>query len=552
MTDSSFSLSGSGPSSPGPSLSGSGPSSPGPSLSDSATAPDSSGIFTDFLSSLSGLSEADRRSRILEFASDYMPDDLLRLLGGSLDPGASRNIRQIKQFGQIISGELALRSLRSAIPYLTPGYTVPSHLDPILDVFEDPVGRRLRCVIHAPPRHAKTDTVMAALARLIRKYSGVQVAYLSYSAGLADNKSRKCREMALRFGVKPSRDRWSAGDWLTADGSGFFASGVGGELIGRGFDIIVVDDPVKNRVEAESASYRSKLWDWFWDVVMTRLEPGCSVFVMMHRWHKRDIAGRLIDEEDWNEIWLPAVAEEGDPYGRIPGTALWPSYYPLPALTPLMKRRYTWRSVYQGRPVGRGTGVFEGVNFYRSGDLPVRLAGSGTRSPLYAVGIDLAAGAKKGSDTSVAVVMMTAGDGRFYVLDAKKRQVHTPKFVPVMKSLRRVYGAAKFVWHFSGMEKAVGQFLKDKGLKVDMQPAKGNKLIRAEPFSDEWNAGNVFVPEDEAANPWRSWFIEDILDFDGMDGGSDDAVDASSSAYWKLRRMLRRLKRRRHGKAKVY
>lgn len=433
---------------------------------------------------------------------------------------------------------LAWRSLHDFIPWATPGYDDPRHLDPLIKILEDPVGKSYREVVHAPPRHAKTDTVISGLVRLLWKNPRLEIAYVSYSSPIAAAKGRKARDLALRVGITPNKDRWSADDWYTAEGGRFYATGVTGSLIGQGFDIIVVDDPIHDRMEAESQSQRDRLWDWFWDGCMTRRKPGFSVFVMMHRWHEDDLCGRLL-KEGWHEVWLPAVAEENDPNGRVAGTVLWPEMWPLEALRAMMEKRYTWRSIYQGRPTGRGTDIFSGVHTYKC--LPVKYR--------TVIGLDLAASSTPGHDSSVMVVLSFA-DGLYYVRHAVKRQVRAPEFVPEIKRELARFPGAKIRWHYSGMEKAVGQFIKDKGIKLDMQPAVKSKLLRAEPAADDWNAGKIMVPEDRQANPWVEWFVEDMLNFTGVQGGRDDTADGLSSGHSKARQMMKA--RRRAGKVKVF
>lgn len=599
-------------------------------------------------------------------------------------PADARVLVENPEFTNQIREELALRSLRDFIPWATRGYATPNHLWPIMDEFEDPLGKDARCVIHAPPRSAKSSTVIAGLVRLLKLNPRLQIAYISYSAGLATSKSRIARDMALKVGIHPNRDRWATDDWHTIEGGRFFATGVTGELVGHGFDClvgetkvdtecgkfeiaqlhdlfqagtcprvigwdhdqcveypcrvlgvskreiykrvkirtesgrtlissdrhgfyikgygyvpaaqvcpgmplmtatqekdrvvsmeyyraatpevvydlqvevthnffasgvlvhncIVLDDPIRDRLEAESVSRRQRLWDWFWDVCMTRLEPGCGVWVMMHRWHKDDLAGRLI-LEGWREICLSAVAEANDPYGRQEGTALWESRWPLAKLKPLMRKRYSWRSIYQGKPTGHGTEIFRGVYLYRIGAGDPNIRQLPDKLVVVACGLDLAATAGKSGDNSVLVVM---GTDRldYYVLYAARRQVETPQFVPDMQMVRRAYPGVRFRWHFAGMEKAVGSFLRQHGINVDMVAAKGSKSTRAYSLADDWNTGHVYVLDGSSSDmTWPEWYVSAMLDFTGVEGDPDDVTDASVSAHSKLVDMLKRGKSRK-------
>jgi predicted phage terminase large subunit-like protein len=104
-------------------------------------------------------------------------------------------------------------------------------------------------------------------------------------------------------------------EWETGLGGGVRAVGVGGGITGFGADLVIIDDPIKSRAEAESKTYRERVWDWFNDDLYTRLEPGASIILIQTRWHEDDLAGRLLKEtsdggEHWEVISLPALAEE--------------------------------------------------------------------------------------------------------------------------------------------------------------------------------------------------------------------------------------------------
>lgn len=483
-----------------------------------------------------------------------MPADLAeRLLRGLLFDGVMDSPVDVglKDFLLAAKEELAVRFPGDFVSWANPGYVRPLHLGPALEKIASLTVPDSRGLVHAPPRHAKTVTFLSGLVRLLKLDPTKHYAYVSYSAEVARTKSRLARDMALRAGLHPNRDRWAANDWYLKEGGRFFATGINGEILSYGFDGIIIDDPIKNRMEAESPAQRNKRWDWLWDTCMSRLEPGGFMVVMMHRWHRDDMFGRLSREYGWPEVWLPAIAEEDDPYGRVCGSALWPERWPVRSFDRVRRRPYTWRSIYQGRPTGRGTEVFIGANYYDSVPDDAVIFNK-RRSLLVVCGIDLASSTGKSSDKSGAVVLKTDGK-KVYVVRATQRRVRTPKFIPELKRIKREFRGVRFKWHYSGMEKGSGDFIKEKGIKIDMVPARDSKLIRAEPVADEWNRGNVLIPSDAEANPWVESFLDTVLNFTGAKGGDDDIVDALASGYSKLKSMLRALKRRRRrGSVKVY
>jgi len=214
----------------------------------------------------------------------------------------------------------ATERLSDFIPRVTPRYRAPPHLAPLISRLEQAREREVRCVIHAPPRHVKTDTILNAFAWHLWQDPTRTHGFVTYSADLSRSKSRKARNLAIAGGVNLAADANRLDEWLTTDGGGLVATGVGGPLTGRGITgLLVVDDPVKNRVEAESETTREKVWEWFNDVAYTRLEPGSSCIVVMTRWHPSDLAGKLIDDKGWEYIKLPAIDEHG--------AALWPDRF---------------------------------------------------------------------------------------------------------------------------------------------------------------------------------------------------------------------------------
>lgn len=139
------------------------------------------------------------------------------------------------------------------------------------------------------------------------------------------------------------------------------SAGVGGPMTGRGADLLVIDDPVKNPKEAISETVQAAIWNWFQSVAFTRLEPGGVCVIMMTRWHQADLVGKIVETSNSlgvriERYTMPAIAEENDVLGRQPGEALWPERWPLKTL--LARKAalepYWWNSLYQQRPTQFG------------------------------------------------------------------------------------------------------------------------------------------------------------------------------------------------------
>lgn len=398
--------------------------------------------------------------------------------------------------------------LADFVPRITPHYQAPLHLAPLLERLEASQHQEIRAVIHAPPRHVKTDTILNAFAWLLGKAPERTHAFVTYSADLSRSKSRKARTLAKTAGVQIAGDAKSLSEWRTTSGGGLLATGVGGPLTGQGVTgLLVVDDPVKNRVEAESEATRESVWEWFNDVAYTRLEPGASCLVVMTRWHPQDLAGKLIEEKGWEYIKLPAI--DGD------GKALWPGQFSVERLEAIREQlgEYSFSSLYQGEPRSRGGQVFSDVRTYN--ELPT----SGFRVSL---GVDCAYTKKKTSDYSTIITLIEHG-GLFYVADVQRLQVAVPVFKTRIDAVKARHTKPRTRWYTSTTEAGLADML-----GVFPKLAKEDKFVRAQPVAAAWNAGKVLVPTHA---PWLDAFLAEVLGFTGVNDDHDDQVDGLAAAY---------------------
>lgn len=378
----------------------------------------------------------------------------------------------------------------------------------------------------APPRHAKTETVLAGIALTIARLPHETNVYASYSANIARSKARKIRQYAQVLGVRWASDADNLSESRTVEGGGLLATGVGGGLTGQGANRLFVDDPYKNRIDAESAAYRQMLLDWWGDVAETRIEPGGSAFVFHTRWTVDDLIGHIhqgADKARWKHHLMPAITDDGAP--------LWPSRWTLESL--LQKQAavgpYTWASLYQGQPRPRGGAVFGDAKFYTEAPKSFRVA----------IGVDLAYTAKTQSDSSVAVVLAECDD-RYFVLEVVRQQVKAPDFADSLKSLAARYPGAAMRIYAAGTETGAIDFIRREGAPLVAYPPKGDKFVRAQPVAAAWNDGRVLLPigdmSDEQerrsdADDWVAEFVAELAVFTGVRDKHDDQVDALAAAY---------------------
>ncbi len=219
-----------------------------------------------------------------------------------------------------------------------------------------------RLILMVPPRHGKSELASIRFpAWYLGRNPTKEVITASYSADLAVDFGAKTRglieseQYRMIFHVQLREDARSKGKWLTKEGGGYTSVGIGGPLTGRGANVLIIDDPIKNREEADSQVYRDKVWNWYTSTAYTRLEKGGAVILILTRWHMDDIAGRILASEDaarWHVVRLPAIAEHDDEH-RIKGDALWPEKYDVPELmnTKRVIGTYDWSSLYQQTPI---------------------------------------------------------------------------------------------------------------------------------------------------------------------------------------------------------
>jgi hypothetical protein len=225
-------------------------------------------------------------------------------------------------------------------------------------------GEIKRLMIFVPPRHGKSALASINFpAWYLGRNPTKEVITASYSSELAQDFGSKTRELVSDqifsdiFGVTLKQDEKAKAKWLTDQKGSYTSVGVGGAITGRGADILLIDDPFKNREEAESITIRNKVWDWYTSTAYTRLEKGGAVVLIMTRWNLDDLGGRLLKQmeeggEAWEIIDFPAIANK-DEKNRKAGEALWPQKYDLEALENIKRTIgiYDWTALYQQSPV---------------------------------------------------------------------------------------------------------------------------------------------------------------------------------------------------------
>lgn len=410
---------------------------------------------------------------------------------------------------------------------------IAEHLDAV------DAGQIDRLAIHMPPRHGKTETTTVRYGtKWLKENPSSNVLLTGYNERFAKRLGRKARNIA-EGRLNLDRAKQGADEWATVEGGVLMTRGVGSPPTGTGFGRIIIDDPIRKREDAESETYREKVWDWYTDDLYTRLEPNGAIVLVTTLWHHDDVSARAVASEPgkWTVLKLPALAEVNDPLGRSIGDALWPERWPVDALERIQgvmrqnEGEASWEALYQQNPTPREGAMFkvgkltvvdsvpEGVKSCRAWDIGSSESGDPT------AGVRMS-----GPDSNGFFYIVHVERGRWNSADRDKKIRDTAELDGVTVTVRGPQdpGAAG---------KAYGEmFVKLlAGFSVRVDPVTGSKELRADPLSSQINAGNVRI----VRGAWNHAFIEELRQFPA--GKHDDQVDAASDAFRALSHAKRKL-----------
>lgn len=283
-----------------------------------------------------------------------------------------------------------------------------------------------RIAVTMPPRHGKSEECSWWLPVWFLALAPEQRIILScYGADFAAEWGRRVRntiESDFPSGYLDwtiADDSAAANRWHTSKGGGMYSVGYGGPMTGRGANLLIIDDPIKNEKDALSEVCRENNWRWWQQTALTRLEPGGSVVIIHTRWHEDDLLGRILarEKDAWTVVNFPAIAESSDMLGRQAGGALWPERYDERALEIIRKGRngfggvgeYAWSALYQQRPTPAGGGMF------KRGDFEI-VDGPPTGGVLLRVRAwDLAASTSELAKQTAGVLLSITNEGLGYI-----------------------------------------------------------------------------------------------------------------------------------------
>jgi predicted phage terminase large subunit-like protein len=429
---------------------------------------------------------------------------------------------------QAVSKELkrreAQKSLLAFTEYTNPLYQSANHHKRICDRLEAVErGEIDRLMIFMPPRHGKSELASKRFpAWCLGKRPQRQIIAASYNSDLANDFGRNVRNIVgepefteVFPSVSLAPDSHAANRMNTNHGGAYVAAGVGTAVTGRGAHIALIDDPFKDREEADSERRRDLVWDWYRSTLFTRLMPGGAIVLIQTRWHEDDLAGRLLAAEtDWEVLDLPAIDADGK--------ALWPEWYDEQALERIKSTigPREWSALYQQKPQP-DEGTFFQRDWFKeweagpNGRPSVALRYYGTSD--YAV-------TDGGGDYTIHRIWGIDAAGALYRVDGWRGQ--TTSDVWIEEKLNLIAKYKPLAWFGEGgviqkaIEPALRRRMRERKVfcRLEWLPSVADKPTRARSFQAMAASGRIYF------EPGAD--IGEHLSFPA--GKNDDDVDNSS------------------------
>lgn len=413
---------------------------------------------------------------------------------------------------ELAKRELARRHFKYFIDYNFDSYLFNWHNELLIEKLQQVAdGTCKRLIIQMPPRHGKSELCSIQFpAWFLGRNPKKSVIETSYSSELSLDFGRQTRNIFAdkRFsnifpGVKLAEDSTAKGKWNTNKGGSYYAAGVGGSITGKGADILLIDDPYRNRQDADSQVIRDNVWSWYRSTARTRLSPDGAVVIVLTRWHEDDLIGRLLlglTGEKWEVIKLKAIAEHDEPPHRVVGEALWPERF---SLENLMETRdemgpYEFSSLYQQEPIGSEFQEFKRDWFKYATEHEV----SKMNTRCY-ITIDTAVSAKESADYTAITINRVSSENKWYIV-SKRMRINPTELVDLVFQLHAQYKPEKIGIEKTAYSQAIRPFLdvemRKRGKRlpiVELEHHGIKKEIRIRGLIPLYETGQIFHVEGE-------------------------------------------------------
>jgi predicted phage terminase large subunit-like protein len=399
-------------------------------------------------------------------------------------------------------------------------------------------GRVVKQQLAAPPQTGKSQRISRWTPLwMLTCDPRLRIAIVSAEKELAVRWGRQIKrdlEAHPELGLTLRQDSQAAGRWETAEGGGLFCTGIAAGTTGRPIDVLIIDDPIKDRAQAESKTMRERVWDFWENDAGARAR---KTILMSTRWHTADLAGQLLEKEpgQWSVLAIPAIAEAGDPLGRELGVELQsanPELHPPGYYHERQKlvSPYVWSSLFQQHPTAAEGGIFKRGDWQFWEHLDggrLRLGGDVFglgECPRYLT-VDLATSLKTSADWTVATAWAITPSGDLVVLDRSRARVpeidHAAFLAPLRQRWLGQFDAVHIESRMFGTRLVYA--LGEAGVPIAELHADVDKLTRALPYAGLVRQRRVWLPREVA---WIDEWIDEHADF--PKAAHDDQVDTGA------------------------
>ena len=453
-------------------------------------------------------------------------------------------LEQVREYDNALLREEGQTDFMKFVTTMWPGFIHGRHHALMARKFEEIAeGKTKRLIINMPPRHTKSEFASFMLpAWFLGRFPGKKIIQCSNTAELAVGFGRKVRNLVdsevyakIFPNVALRSDSKAAGRWSTNANGEYFAIGVGGTVTGKGADLLIIDDPHSEQEAALASADPSvfdKVYEWYTSGPRQRLQPGGSIVVVMTRWSKRDLTGKILqamtdrDGDEWEIIELPAILPSEKP--------LWPEFWSYDELSklriesPLSK----WSAQYQQNPTSE-----EGALVKREWWMEWE-----AENPPYCQFViqswDTAFTKNERSDYSACTTWgvfykdENENDPHIILLDALKERMEFPELKARALEYYQEWQPDAFIIEAKASGAPLIFELRRMGIPVqEFTPTRGNdKISRLNSVTDLFASGKVWAPRKR----WAEEVIEEMAAFPNSD--HDDLVDSSTQALIRFRK----------------
>lgn len=391
-------------------------------------------------------------------------------------------------------------------------------------------GECRRLVINIAPRMGKslTTSIIFPAWYLINRPDD-RILFAAYEARFASSFGMKAKNIIENYGhhwditldkSSKAKDSWDL-DTKRFRG-GMNTAGVGGSLTGRGANVLIIDDPIKNAEESMSKNHKEKILDWYLSTADTRLEPDGATILIQTRWAKDDLTGELLEMGDeWETLIYPAL---------IDGKSMWESRFPTKELLDRKKRigSYWWNALYMQNPQSKEGGMFNSDHFMRTNVIPNKII-----RKVRAWDIGVVGEVSKKSDYTVGVLMVLDDENNYYITDVKRQHGSSDQIQNLILTTAMQDGLDCYVL-IEQQPAAAGLIVKNmysrllSNYPLSWYPNSKGKEMRALPLSSQLPKGNIFLFNGKG---WEKDFCDEFDAFIPDKCEFDDQVDATCMAY---------------------